>query len=208
MQNREFTKNLLATSISSFPSQKSRFNSQKATCPSLPQEVIEDLIDGILIITEQKEVIYANDTARRVLRELNQEKLRVDLIPKEIWHICQALIQTRSLFPSQHWLIESEIITSNSTTLHIRVRWLKIDSIEKNCILINLEDPYQAIKNLAVEEAQRYGITRREKEVWLLHRAHYTYKQIALELCITPNTVKKHMKNIYAKQKDLCDSDE
>jgi DNA-binding CsgD family transcriptional regulator len=208
MQNREFTTNLLATSISSFPSQKSRLNPQKATCPSLPQEVIEDLIDGILIITEQKELVYANDTARRVLRELNQEKLRVDLIPKEIWHMCQALIQSRSLFPSQHWLIESEIITSNSTTLHIRVRWLKIDSIEKNCILINLEDPYQAIKNLAVEEAQRYGITRREKEVWLLHRAHYTYKQIALELCITPNTVKKHMKNIYAKQKDLCDSDE
>lgn len=200
MQNREFKSTIIPTSFSKF----SPLNTQKSALPTLPQEVIEDLIDGILIITEHKEIIYANETARRVLRELNQDKIRADLIPKEIWHMCQSLIQSRSLFPSQHWLIESEIITGNSTTLHIRVRWLKIDSIDQNCILINLEDPYQAIKNLAVEEAQRFGITRREKEVWLLHRAHYTYKQIASELCITPNTVKKHMKNIHAKQKDLC----
>lgn len=208
MQNREFKNTIISTSFPKFSQKLSPLNPQKSALPSLPQEVIEDLIDGILIITEQKEMIYANETARRVLRELNQDKIRADIIPKEIWHMCQSLIQSRSLFPSQHWLIESEIITGNSTTLHIRVRWLKLDSIDQNCIFINLEDPYQALKNLAVEEAQRYGITRREKEVWLLHRAHYTYKQIALELCITPNTVKKHMKNIHAKQKDLCATNE
>jgi DNA-binding CsgD family transcriptional regulator len=53
------------------------------------------------------------------------------------------------------------------------------------------------------EESQKYGLTCREQEIWLLHRANYTYKQIALELCITPNTVKKHMKSIYSKQKSL-----
>jgi DNA-binding CsgD family transcriptional regulator len=39
-----------------------------------------------------------------------------------------------------------------------------------------------------------------------LHRANYTYKQAASELCITPNTVKKHMKNIYLKQKSIFEN--
>jgi DNA-binding CsgD family transcriptional regulator len=37
--------------------------------------------------------------------------------------------------------------------------------------------------------------------VWLLQQNNYTYKQIAAELGITPNTVKKHVRNIYAKRR-------
>ncbi|HEY9650556.1 MAG TPA: LuxR C-terminal-related transcriptional regulator, partial [Coleofasciculaceae cyanobacterium] len=170
-------------------------------------EVIEDLIDGILVLTEQREIIYANESARRILRQLNQGKTRNNLVPKEIWHICQSLIQSRSLFPNQRWLIESRIFADNSTAFNIRVRWINLENVENSCILITVEDRYQAIKNIAVEEAQGYGLTRREKEVWLLHRGQYTYKEIASELCITPNTVKKHMKSIHAKQRENGGSD-
>jgi DNA-binding CsgD family transcriptional regulator len=52
-----------------------------------------------------------------------------------------------------------------------------------------------------MEEAQHYGLTDRETEIWMLQRANYTYKQIADELFIAPNTVKKHMQNIHLKQK-------
>jgi DNA-binding CsgD family transcriptional regulator len=81
---------------------------------------------------------------------------------------------------------------------------LNIENLQLSCLLITVEDRDKAIKNIAVEEAQSYRLTRREKEVWLLHRDRYTYKQIASELCITPNTVKKHMKSIHAKQKENC----
>ncbi len=67
--------------------------------------------------------------------------------------------------------------------------------------MLTLEDRHQAMRNMAIEESERYGLTPREKEVWVLHRMVLTYKQAASELHITPNTVKKHMKSIYVKQK-------
>lgn len=169
----------------------------------LPKGVIEDLIDGILILTEQRELIYANDCARRILRQLNRGGVLTSLVPKEVWHICQTLIESRSLFPEQYWLIESKIFVSSSVAFNVRARWLKLDEIEHPCLLLIVRDQYQNIKDIAIEEAQKYGLTSREKEIWLLHRASYTYKQVAAELCITPNTVKKHMKSIYSKQKSI-----
>jgi DNA-binding CsgD family transcriptional regulator len=61
------------------------------------------------------------------------------------------------------------------------------------------------IKTIAQEEARKYNLTDRETEIWILQRANYTYKQIASELFIAPNTVKKHMQNIHLKQKGLSD---
>jgi DNA-binding CsgD family transcriptional regulator len=168
---------------------------------ALPREVIEELVDGILILTIQKELVYANDCARRILRQLNRGGTLTNLVPQEIWHLCQTLIGSRNLFPSQYWSIESNVFVDASVTFHVWARWLKLDAFDCPCILLRVRDQYQSIKDVAVEEAQKYGLTSREKEIWLLHRANYTYKQVASELCITPNTVKKHMKSIYSKQK-------
>jgi DNA-directed RNA polymerase specialized sigma24 family protein len=165
------------------------------------QETIENLIDGILILTDQKELIYANKSARQFLDQLNQNKSVENLVPKEVWYICQSLIQSRRLFPNQHWLIESEIFTDSTTALHIRARWLRLDMVEHPCLLLTVEDRYQASRDIELEKAEHYGLTSREKQVWLLHRANYTYKEIASKLGITPNTVKKHMRSIHAKQK-------
>ncbi|MGA7937024.1 MAG: LuxR C-terminal-related transcriptional regulator [Kovacikia sp.] len=72
--------------------------------------------------------------------------------------------------------------------------------MQRPCVLVTLEDRLQSIQNAAISEGQKYGLTPRETEVWLRHRANYSYKEIASELYITFNTVKKHMKSIYAKQ--------
>ena len=141
-----------------------------------PNFAIEELIDGVLVVTHQRELVYANDCARRVLEQLKPDKSQGDLIPKEIWHICQSLIHSRSLFPNQHWLIESEIFTDDATALHIRVKWLKLEAIAQPYLLITVEDRHQAIRTIAVEEAQHYRLTSREKEVWLLHRDSYISK--------------------------------
>lgn len=195
--------------FNAFNSQRSQIKSLKTSFfenleqPDLFQKVVEKLIDGILIVTEQKELIYSNENAQRILGKLHQGKVNTNIIPEEIWYVCQSLIQSRSLFPNQCWTIQSRIFTEYSTILDIQVRWFHIETIETPCLLITLEDRHQAIKNVAAEEAQFYQLTRREKEVWLLHRGHYTYKEIASELSITPNTVKKHMKSIHAKQKKI-----
>jgi DNA-binding CsgD family transcriptional regulator len=174
----------------------------------LPEEVIEDLMDGVLILTEQKELVYANDCARRILRQLNRGESLTDSMPKEVWHICQNLIESRQLFPNQYWLMESKVFVGSSIALSVRARWLKLPDMGQACISLSVRDRYQDIKDVVNEESQKYGLTSREKEVWLLHRANYTYKQVASELVITPNTVKKHMKNIYLKQKSLFVEDD
>jgi DNA-binding CsgD family transcriptional regulator len=164
------------------------------------QGALDNVMGGILILTDQQELVYVNEFARRVLRQLNVDEVSANNIPQEIGHICQSLIHSRSLFPDQHWLMESEIFASDSTALHIRARWLQVDNLNHPYLLLTLEDRYQARKNIAAEEAQKYGLTAREKEVWLLLRANYTYKQIAQELSISPNTVKKHIRSIHMKQ--------
>lgn len=168
----------------------------------LLQGIIAELMDGVLILTDQQEIVYANDNARRILNRLNQVHSPANWVPQEIEHICRYLIHSRSLFPNQHWLTESEVFIDQTTPLHIQARWLKLEAVEQPYLLLTLEDRYQTLKNIAIEEAERYGLTPREKEVWILHRANRTYKQIATELCITPNTVKKHMRSIHIKQRE------
>jgi DNA-binding CsgD family transcriptional regulator len=65
---------------------------------------------------------------------------------------------------------------------------------------VTLEDRKQSTQKAAIAEAKKYDLTPREAEVWLLRRAHYSYKEIAAKLYITVNTVKKHLKSVYAKQ--------
>lgn len=173
---------------------------------TLPQEVIANLIDGVLILTDKKELIYANDCAHRLLRQLNRGLSSANQIPEEVWRICQALIDSRDLLANQYWLIESKILVDTSFVFNVRAHWLKLENRQQPCLLLSIRDQCQYIKDIVNEESHKYGLTSREKEIWLLHRANYTYKQIALELCITPNTVKKHIKSIYSKQKALCDA--
>lgn len=165
-------------------------------------ELHREFLDGILVFTEQEQLIYANENAHRILSRLHGDRFSPTRIPDEISHICQSLIQSRRCFPHQNWLVELDIYTQDATILHIRARWLKVEMMEHPCLLLVIEDRQQAIVNIAMEEAKQYGLTSREKEVWMLHRNDLTYKQIAKELGITPHTVKKHMKNIHSKRKD------
>lgn len=59
------------------------------------------------------------------------------------------------------------------------------------------------MRNLAIAQAEHYGLTSREAEVWLLRQANYSCREIAAELYISLNTVKKHMKNIHAKREKV-----
>ncbi len=186
-------KNLLKKRLSSFLENTKQI-------PSL-QNVVEEWMNGILILTPDKELIYINNSAHRLLQQINPGISPVSFIPEEIWHICHSMIESRSLFPHQDWLMEAQVFSDSSFAFHIQAQWIQLEAVEEPCLLLIVTEQYQHLKNIAVTEAQQYGLTSREKEIWLLYRAKYSYKQIAAELCITPNTVKKHMKSIHAKRK-------
>lgn len=189
--------------LHSFTNTSERPNTQATQSDNvLLQGLIETFLDGILILTEQGECIQANNLARQICSQVTPPKSQLNSVPKEIWDVCQALIERRVFFPTQSMIIESEM-ASNQATLRIRVRWFKLNAFPHLCLLVILEDRCQSTQKLAFAEVNKYGLTPREAEVWLRRRANYTYKEIATDLYISINTVKKHMKNIQAKRETV-----
>ncbi|MEM6592792.1 MAG: helix-turn-helix transcriptional regulator, partial [Cyanobacteria bacterium P01_C01_bin.73] len=60
----------------------------------------------------------------------------------------------------------------------------------------------RSLQAQALLDVERYGFTARESEIWLRRKAQVPYRDIAQELFITVNTVKKHVKNIRVKVED------
>jgi DNA-binding CsgD family transcriptional regulator len=172
------------------------------------EEALTRLTNGILIITEGKRLLYANECACRILRQISQARPSTDGIPREISYLCNSIAEVPHQFPGQHWIMKTKICINSSVTFSVTARYMRLDTLGRYCIVLELRDQYQLVKNVALEEAQKYGLTDRETEIWLLQRASYTYKQIASELFIAPNTVKKHMQNIHLKQKAIADEQE
>lgn len=168
---------------------------------SLLKGVIESFFDGILILTEQQEWIYANDYARKVCEQLQESQPVAKNVPLDIWHVCQSLIEHRDWYAHQPVMIESEITIGELSELRVRARWLKLDTLAESVLLVILEDPGQSTQSIALAEVEQYHLTPREADVWLLRRANYTCKEIASELVISINTVKKHLKNITMKKR-------
>lgn len=176
--------------------------------PLLLQGVLEGLADGILILSEHSEWIYYNYYAYRICQQLNEGQAVVNTVPEAIWRTCQALIESRNLYADQPVVIESEIALSRSNVYRIRVRWLTLEDPAHPYLAVLLEDRRQSAHNRALAEALLYNLSPRQTEVWLLRRAGFTYQQIAAELFITINTVKRHLKDIRIKQSMVPDWDE
>jgi DNA-binding CsgD family transcriptional regulator len=159
------------------------------------QGLMEGLIDGIMIITSAGELIHENSSARQIRHGLNPNS---QPIPAPIWRCCQALIDSHQLYPEQPLMIEDEL-ASPMGKIRIRVQWLLAENLPQY-LLVTLEDRSQSAQYRAIAESIRYGLTNRETDVWRLKRAGLSYKQIAAQLFLAENTVKKHIKNIHVKQ--------
>ena len=188
----------------SIKSQKLSSNEQLLSIPQvhLLQAAIENFVDGILILTTESELLHANEYAREMCRQLVPNSELEDKIPVEIWRVCESLIESRELFSNEKIIMEFEVEKSKEVKLRIRAQWLQQDGNGDN-LIVTLEDCNESSQNIAIADAKKYGLTEREAEVWLLRRANLTYKEIAQQLYITINTVKKHLKNIYAKQQEM-----
>jgi DNA-binding CsgD family transcriptional regulator len=165
--------------------------------------VLESMMDGVLVLTCHGKLVYANQGARQVCHQILQDLSQPNFIPQQVWNICEALIDSRALFPDHSLIIEDEISITEVQVIRIRARWLEFDQSIGLCLLVTLEDRSQSTRNIALTEAHRYGLTERETEIWSLRRANFTYKAIAAQLHIAVDTVKKHIKNINAKRQAM-----
>ncbi|NJO43656.1 MAG: transcriptional regulator [Cyanobacteria bacterium CRU_2_1] len=191
----------------------------------LLQAAIEGFMDGIMIVTDQGEVIEANLRAREICCRLNpslsherqdpRETFLLHPLPAQIWQVCQALVESRDRFPNYPVISESEIVLDNSVmsfTIRVRVRWLDPDFDssrevyrQRPCMLVMLEDRNQAIHNQAIADIHKYDLTLREGEIWQLRLRGNSYDEIGKQLFITRNTVQKHIKSILAKRRAILE---
>lgn len=168
---------------------------------SLLSTVLEGFSDGILLLTTQAECLHTNQRGRQLCRRLNPEKT----LPPEVWFLCERLIEGRDLLPTQNFVISDVITTAEGSSILIRVQWIFLEGRGEACLLVRLEDQTQMARISALLESNQYNLTARETEVWLLRKANYTYEEIAAQLFIAINTVKRHLKSIYAKRKQVLE---
>ncbi|RAM48288.1 MAG: helix-turn-helix transcriptional regulator [Hapalosiphonaceae cyanobacterium JJU2] len=166
------------------------------------QEVMECLQDGLLIISEVGELIYANASAHHIFNQLKQDSYEHHKLPQAIWHLCELLLVNRNHQSLNKVFFLSDEISLNQTKIfRVRVRWLDLTKCKRSGFLVTIENRYESMRNLAIAEVAQYHLTQRETDIWCLYRANYSYKEIAAYLYISINTVKKHMKNIHAKRR-------
>lgn len=165
--------------------------------------VLESLEDGILILTPQGQIVHANARAQMMCQALHRGTKERRPLPDSIWRVCHSLVEGREIFPKHPMIIESEVITAGATKVRAQARWLAPEEGDRPYVLVTLEDLQASMQKVAIADVEKYGLTPREAEVWMLRRADCSYKEIAAQLYITLNTVKKHMKNIQAKRQQF-----
>jgi len=169
---------------------------------SLLQKVVDNLEDGVLISTETGELIHANSSAYNICSQIKPDSFNENFVPSIIWNRCKSLIQNQSKC-SNSTIWSEDIVINQSLIFRLRIRRFNLELSEQSLLLITIENRYESLKNVALSEAYKYHLTQRETEIWSLYRATSSYKQIADKLFITVNTVKKHIKNIRAKQQSI-----
>lgn len=164
------------------------------------QAAIESLTDGVLILTKGGTQVYANHCARQICAQLNASKAQPNGIPKAVEQVCQTLVNSRSTTLHQAVIVEAEIRARDASRLWVQASWLKRQD-NAPYVLVMLKDYQQSLQNLAIAEAANYQLTPREAQIWLLRRIGSTYQEIAKQLYISRETVKKHLQSIYGKQR-------
>jgi DNA-binding CsgD family transcriptional regulator len=176
------------------------------SCSSLLHAAIEELMDGMLIITAEGEIVASNRQARQICQALNLQAASLPNVlncaPQQVWHLCQQLITTEQFLPGQPIVPEFEIVTA-ALMLRVRLRWLDA------ALYLNLpgcNHPYLLVileqRNAA--PASMHRLSQREYQVWQLRTQGYSYQSIANQLYISTHTVKKHLKNIRSKQRSIA----
>ncbi len=76
------------------------------------QAVLEGFVDGIVVLTDQQEVIYTNKTAQSICARLSKDGSKP--LPKEIQRVCEALIESHDRFGDRSITLESEAATQET----------------------------------------------------------------------------------------------
>lgn len=169
--------------------------------------VLETLLDAVMIMNHHGEILQANAKAVDICQQLTADHQEcgqgANYLPAMIQPLFVALLETQCQFPKQSVLPEFQLYLSDGTSLRIRSQFLDIPRSvsEMPYVLMTIENRQESLLRVAIGDAHRFGLTEREAEVWHLRLLGHSYREIAQELYITENTVRKHVKSVLAKRR-------
>ncbi|MBW4519400.1 MAG: helix-turn-helix transcriptional regulator [Scytolyngbya sp. HA4215-MV1] len=164
--------------------------------------LVNALQQGMLVLSRNLQLVYANEKAREICQMLLSEQQMVGL-PSEVSEICHRLTREGT---SDGDSLVVEYLAPNHQTIRLYTCWLDLEpgaTTEPAYILIRMENCHETLLEELRIERKKYDLTEREAEIWLLLRQECTYQAIAKSLQISLNTVKTHVKNLYAKKRSF-----
>jgi RNA polymerase sigma factor (sigma-70 family) len=198
---------------SSTTSSPAPLSTQETVDLPLLNAVLEGFVDGILVLSEDGTCVHSNQKGQAICRDLGNGARQAQapasgaiVLPDCLTAMCRHLIESRDLYPEMLLVLTEELTSQTGHKIRARIQWLDLPSTPSSCLLISLENKTRSAHASAQLEAIQYNLTPRERAVWILRRANRSYDEIAKELYITVNTVKRHLKSIYAKRKEVTEA--
>jgi hypothetical protein len=168
--------------------------------------LLESLSQGVIVASRSLEPLYWNAKARALCQHLTGSEFPPLELPADVSEVCHRLIRNERL-SDRPFVMECQAPTGQ--TIRISARWLELaggqatdlERQRQSYILVFLENCHDLLYEELRIERKKYDLTEREAEVWMLLRQEYSYQEIAKMLQISLNTVKTHVKNVYAKKR-------
>jgi len=178
--------------------------------------LLELLPQGVIVVSRNLTPVYWNQKAKQLCRALADAEVSSSTLPLPVSEACHRVIRDYQSVDAS-LILESQ--TSSGHSVRVSARWLEMANGHESSsrsriaalseagngmpafiavILENCEDVMQ--QEMRIQQ-KKYDLTEREAEIWMLLRQEYTYQEIAQKLQISLNTVKTHVKNVYAKRR-------
>ena len=156
--------------------------------------------NGVFVVDENFQLLYANSNARNVLSELyetgNRSGSQIDFYPEEITDYCKKLKSQKNPDASAATEKCELVLGHGRQNLSFHIRHLNRDD-ESSLFIINIEDGSPL---LCSNNEMRYaGLSEREIDVIHAASRGLTNREIAELLYISTNTVQSHLKSVYDK---------
>lgn len=178
------------------------------------EQVFELLPQGVLVLSTSQHAVYWNLKAQHLCRDAFSSPCLRTSVPTAILDICHRLQRRDRTDPTP---LVMDYPTTSAQVIRARARWLHLNPVGEpsawgrspfspplppdSWMVIFLEDRQETqLEDLRLQKEQ-YDLTERETEIWMLLQQDYSYQEIARQLQISLNTVKTHVKNIYAKRR-------
>jgi DNA-binding NarL/FixJ family response regulator len=145
---------------------------------------------GVILLTADDRIRFATPRARALLRERFEHGRRANRLPEEVMSWLRGERRRRTeLLPGEP---PGDLVNRKGTPLVIRL--VDLPTERASALILSRSQPTPTADDLV-----GLGLTPREAAVIALVSRGLTNTQIANELFLSPQTVRKHLEHVYAK---------